>query len=179
MPKQFTREMCEAQYRLMDKVIGHSEFKAKGFKLRPAIQSLQLVLGKHSQKLMKHVSNVTSVQHQTAETQAPRDKKSQPIWTRSKKPRTDLRPKQRLDDGPIVREAGRLDIDDLLFTQEEFDSFQLAHVAGKLSDPRQKRFDRIDWIKENALFRDSIWLYQYSTGGAAGGWLHFIWKLPE
>ena len=24
-----------------------------------------------------------------------------------------------------------------------------------------------------------MWFYQYSTGGAVGGWLHFLWKIPE
>jgi len=77
-----------------------------------------------------------------------------------------------------LEEYEPLQIDNLLFTTEELDSFDAAHAAGKLSNPRQKRFDRLEWLKTTALFQHSIWFYQYSTGGAAGGWLHFIWRIP-
>ena len=55
-----------------------------------------------------------------------------------------------------------LQIDSLLFTQDERDSFEVAqcHAAGKLNNPRQKRFDRLNWLQTSAAFSGSIWFYQ-------------------
>ena len=71
-----------------------------------------------------------------------------------------------------------LQIDDLLFTSDELDRFEVAHAAGKLNNLRQKKFDRLAWLQSDALFRWPIWFYSYSTGAAVGGSLHFIWKIP-
>ena len=72
-----------------------------------------------------------------------------------------------------------LQIDDLLFTRDELDAFESLHERGQLNNPRKKTYDRLQWLKSSAMFRHSIWFYSYSTGGAAGGWLHFIWQIPN
>ena len=182
IPKKYTRELCQAHYRMMDQVIGHNLFNSKCFKFQPTIKSLQSALADQPAKLVKLASGVNVVQTQTAETRAPKDKQSYPIWKKSKKPRTDVSRDllmDRLHTGLATLDNYQpLQIDSLLFTQDERDSFEVAHAAGKLNNPRQKRFDRLNWLQTSAAFSDSIWFYQYSTGGAGGGWLHFIWKIP-
>ena len=66
-----------------------------------------------------------------------------------------------------------IQIDELLFTADE-------ETANKQQrNPYDRRSARLAWLKSEADFGIPVYWYNYATTGAAGGWLHFMWTVPN